>query len=151
MATSQVKKFQKGGTGNISPWDLKITRTDDGKYKVSVIPGLLNNYLATNWEIEKELSGDAMHYCKAVVKTDGKNISSVTIAIDTNTPKNQKPLKWSIESTIEILFGLIKSGVGYRTVPIGQIIVSPKLWIRATREEPVDAGEVPYDEYYYLT
>jgi hypothetical protein len=151
MATSQIKKFQKGGVGGISPWDLVVTRNKDGGFKVTVIPGLLNNFLAKNWDIEKILTGDELHYAKAVVKTNGKNITDVNIQIDTSPPPIQEALPWSIQENIVILFGLFRSGSPFRTIPIGQIVVWPRVWIRAIKPEAAQAGEMPYDEYFYLT
>jgi hypothetical protein len=149
MATSQIRKFQKGGAGIISPWDIVVTK-DEENLKATVIPGLLNNFLAQNWSEEFTLDNNSLYYAKAVVKTDGTIITNLNIKIDKTAPKVQTPKPFSIETEIEILFGLIRSGAVYRTVPIGQIFASPRIWITAKKDSPVNAGELPYDEYFYL-
>lgn len=149
MATSQIKKFQRSGVGGLSPWDLVVTRDENG-FKVTVIPGLLNNFLAQNWEEEFTVNENGLFYAKAVITTDGTSITNVTIKIDEATPKIQKPEIYSIETDIEILFGLIRSGAAYRTIPAGQIFVSPRLWLKVKKDSPVAVGEIPFDEYYYL-
>jgi hypothetical protein len=149
MATSQIKKFQRSGGGGISPWDLIVTKDEDN-FKVTVVPGLLNNFLAQNWSDEFNVNANGLFYAKALVRTDGVSITNVTISIDSTAPKTQNPLIYSIESEIEILFGLIRSGATYRTIPIGQIFASPRLWLRVKKDSPVNAGEIPFDEYYYL-
>jgi hypothetical protein len=150
MATSQIKKFQKGKT-SFSSWDLVVTIEDNGNFKVRVIPGLLNNFLATNWDIEQTLSGSGLIYAKAVVKTNGLGISNVSIKIDSSPPVIPQPLISSIPATVEIVFGLISNGVSYRTIAVGQIFVSPRLWMRKPKSEPVNAGSSVYDEYYFLS
>jgi hypothetical protein len=149
MATSQIKKFQRSGGGGLSPWDLIVTK-DENNFKVTVVPGLLNNFLAQNWSEEFSVNENGLFYAKAIVKTDGTSITNLTISIDSSTPKIQNPEIYSIETDIEILFGLIRSGATYRTVPVGQIIASPRLWLRVKKDSPVNVGEIPFDEYYYL-
>jgi len=150
MATSQIRKFQKGGIGIISPWDIVVTKGENDSLKATVIPGLLNNFLAQNWSKEFTLDNDSLYYAKAVVKTDGTVITNLNIKIDETAPKIQTPKPFSIETEIEILFGLVRSGSVYRTVPIGQIFASPRVWVTAKKDSPVAAGELPYDEYFYL-
>ena len=150
MATSQIKKFQKGKTG-FSSWDLVVTKDDNNSFKVRVIPGLLNNFLATNWDIEQNLTGSGLIYAKAVVKTNGIGISNVSIKIDSTPPVTPQPSIHSIPDTVEIVFGLISNGVSYRTIPVGQIFASARLWIRTPKSEPVNAGSSMYDEYYFLS
>jgi hypothetical protein len=149
MATSQIKKFQRAGAGNLSPWDLIVAR-DENSFKVTVVPGLLNNFLATNWSEEFTVSENSLFYAKAIITTDGTSITNVTIRIDQSAPKIQTPEIYSIQADIEILFGLIRSGAVYRTVPLGQIFVSPRLWLRVKKDAPLSVGDIPFDEYYYL-
>ena len=150
MATSQIKKFQRSGL-NLSSWDLIATVTEGGSYKIRVVPGLLNNFLATNWDTESSVTGEALHYAKAIVSTNGIGISNVSITIDSTPAASSQPLIASIPDKVEIVFGLIKNGTTYRTVPVGQIFISPRLWIRVPKSEPVNAGESLYDEYYFLS
>ena len=152
MATSQIKKFQKSSSQIISPWDLISSKQEDSNnYTITVIPGLLNNFLAQNWDQEFSANSNELYYAKAIVQTDGLSITNVNIQINTTAPTQQSPKIYSIQSNIQILFGLFRSGTVYRTVPIGQIFAAPRLWIRTQKESgPVNAGEIPFDEYYYL-
>jgi hypothetical protein len=151
MATSQIKKFQRGSSGSISPWDLVASKVESSnRYKITVIPGLVNNFLAKNWNEEFLVNEGSLYYAKAAIETDGVAITDVTIKIDGTPPKIQSPQLYSIESSIEILFGLFRSGTIYRTVAVGQIFAAPRLWIRTEKPSPVEAGEIPYEEYFYF-
>ncbi|MEY4370985.1 MAG: hypothetical protein RIQ48_701 [Pseudomonadota bacterium] len=151
MATSQFKKFQRGGgSSSIYPWDLIISSDEKNQLSVSVIPGLLLNYLPTNWDIVKKIDNTSFYYAKACLSTNGIAFTNVTIKIDTTPPKIQEPQINAIESTVEVLFGLIKAGSVYRTIPNGNIYIWPAVWLSAQKNYAVTVGESLYDNYYYL-
>ena len=139
------------------PWDL-IARVDpdadpedeDPPYLVTVRPGTLNGFLATNWDEEFECAGTGLHYAKAVIATDGQAITGVTIAIDTTSPTAQEPQEFGIANPVEIVFGLFSEGAVYRTIGAGNISGSPKLWLTTERQTPPQAGELPFIHYFFL-
>lgn len=150
----------KGAASPLStgPWDLLIEADPDADpenenppYIVRVYPGTLNGFLADNWDIETTLQSDGqLYYAKAIVQTDGQNITSVSIAIDDEPPVAQTPEKYAIQEEVEVLFGLFCDGVTYRTIAEGAINLLPEQWIITSAEPPAQPGESPYDIYYRL-
>jgi hypothetical protein len=158
--TEIVVAPQRGGTSTSTtrqPWDL-IAQVDpdadpedeDPPYLVRVQPGTLNGILPTNWDEEFECAGTGLHYAKAVITTDGENITAVAIAINTTAPTEQEPVEFGISTEVEYLFGLFAEGQVYRVVGPGQITLSPTLWITASASPAASPGESPYDLYYRL-
>jgi hypothetical protein len=139
------------------PWDL-IARPDpdadpedeNPPYLIRVRPGTLNGILPSNWDEEFECAGTGLHYAKAVVATDGENITGVTIAIDTSAPNEQEPQLFAIEESIEFLFGLFQEGAVYRVIGPGDIRLRSVPWLVTSPDAPRQFGELPYDVYYQL-
>jgi hypothetical protein len=162
-------KQTSGGGGTSTPttrqpWDL-IARVDpdadpedeNPPYLVSVQPGTLNNILPSNWNtvgidgaVDVPCAGTGLYYAKAVIATDGEAITSVTIAIDTTEPAVQEPQEFAVETQIEYLFGLFALGAVYRVVGAGHITLQPQLWLTIEKDGPVEAGELPYKQLYFL-
>jgi hypothetical protein len=139
------------------PWDL-IARVDPDAnpeaetppYLVRVQPGVLNGILPPNWEEEFTCAGTGLHYAKAIIATDGQAITGVTIAIDTTAPAMQEPQEFGIAEEVEYLFGLFAEGQVYRVIGAGHITLSTDLWMTKEKDEPAQAGELPYTLFYLL-
>jgi hypothetical protein len=139
------------------PWDLiaRIDPDDDPEdenppYLVSVQPGTLNGILPSNWDIEEEIAGTGLFYAKAVIATDGQNITGVSIAIDATAPTEQEPVEFGIESEVQYLFGLFSEGQVYRVIGSGNLTLQPKTWLVVSADPAASPGESPYDIYYRL-
>jgi hypothetical protein len=140
------------------PWDL-IARVDpdadpedeNPPYLVRVQPGTLNGILPSNWDEEFECAGTGLHYAKAVIATDGVNITSLTIEIDTQEPSLQSALLFSVDNPVTLLFGLFAEGQVYRVIGPGDIIATPELWLTKEKDESPAVGELPWVNYYRLT
>jgi len=154
-----AKNISGGGAATTprQPWDLiagqdpESTDEENPDYLVRVQPGTLAGFLPTNWDEEFECEGgDALYYAKAVVTTDGRAITGLTIAIDTQPPAPQEPQEFGIAETIDILFGLFLSTSVYRTIGSGNINANPTLWLTTDKPEPPQPGEIPYVQYYLL-
>jgi hypothetical protein len=136
------------------PWDL-IARPDPESesetppYLVTVQPGTLSGFLPTNWDDEFTVAATGLHYAKAVVATDGKDITSVTLEIDTTAPVPQTPTVYAVESSIDVLFGMFVEGQAFRTIPAGNMQRSPVVWFSAPRQDSLP-GESQFDEYFVL-
>ena len=160
--TEIVVAPQRGGGTSTpdtpQPWDL-IARVDpdadpedeNPPHLVTVRPGTLNGFLATNWDIEETVQSDGtLYYAKAVIATDGQAMTGVTIAIDTTPPAAQEPQEFGIANPVEIVFGLFSEGSVYRTIGAGNISGSPKLWLTTERQTPPQAGELPFSQYFFF-
>jgi hypothetical protein len=146
------------------PWDLIVRRDpefeepaeeseedpeeENKPYLVRVRPGTLNGFLPSNWDDEFKADEDAIYYAKAIVSTDGRAQTEVTIAIDANPPVAQEPQEFGVATSVEIVFGLFAEGIAYRTIGSGNINASPKLWLTTERQEPPLAGELPFSQYF---
>jgi hypothetical protein len=137
------------------PWDLIATpdpesTAENPPYKIRVQPGTLNGILPSNWDTEFNAAATGLHYAKAVVATDGESITGVTIEIDTTPPRDQAPVEFGIESSIDYLFGLFAEGAVFRAIGSGSITLTPRVWIVLSANPPASPGESPFDIYYRL-
>jgi hypothetical protein len=148
---------QRGGTPTTrQPWDLIARPNPDSTavppdYLVRVQPGTLNGILPSNWDEEFTCAGTGLHYAKAVIATDGVNITSLTIEIDTEEPPLQSALLFSVDNPVTLLFGLFAEGQVYRVIGPGDIIATPELWLTKAKDSPPAVGELPWVNYYRLT
>lgn len=131
------------------PWDLKVSQNEEeGSYTVTVEPGTLNNFLPDNWDDEFSAT-DAMHYAKAVITTDGRQQTGLSIAIDTTAPQAQAPQEFAVPTTIELLFGIIIEGTAFRTIS-SSFTASPKLWLTTEKQSPPQPGELPFTQFFFF-
>jgi hypothetical protein len=149
----------RGGGGSTAPstaqpWDLMVTidsesEADPKPWLVSVRPGTLNGILPSNWNIQQPVEADDedLYYAKAVIATDGQDITGVTIEIDTTAPEIATATLFSVPSSIDYLFGLYQSGQVYRVIGDGHIVLSPQVWLTVERGGALP-GELPYELYY---
>lgn len=142
----------KGAAGaTTGPWNLLLSpSTNPLNTDATILPGTLNGILPSNWNHVFTISKTGIFYAKAVITTDGKNISGVEIAIDGSAPTAQEAQEFAIETNIEYLFGVIADGVAHRVISQGHIEMYTYMWLLATADAPVAAGESPYKIYYLL-
>lgn len=138
------------------PWDLVAQVDPDADpedanppYLVRVRPGTLSEFLPTNWDEEFTLQGDQDYYAVAEVSTDGKAITSVEIKFPTTPPESQQPELFAVPSPVNVVFGIFSQGGALRTIPAGNITLSPKIWFQEARTN-VAPGESLYNLYYVL-
>lgn len=151
--TLSIKPSKQGvaSTQAVGPWDLMTSTPTSGTgLDITVKAGTLNGILPSNWDEKFNVATTGLFYAKAVITTDGKNINSVQIAIDSSAPIVQEAQLFGIESTIEHLFGIIGDGETQRTISVGHIEMYTYMWLLATADSPVVAGESPYKIYYQL-
>ena len=157
-----VISIEKQGKGSSStpattqPWDLQARVDPDADpedanppYLVRVRPGTLSEFLPTNWDEEFTLQGDQDYYAVAEVSTDGKAITSVEIKFPTTPPESQQPELFAVPSIVNVVFGIFSQGGALRTIPAGNITLSPKIWFQEARTN-VAPGESLYNLYYVL-
>jgi hypothetical protein len=147
----------KGGPAPTrQPWDL-IARVDpdadpedeNPPYKIRVQPGTLNGILPSNWDEEFTAQPTGLHYAKAVITTDGEAITGLSIEIDTSAPAIQEPQLFSVDSEIELTFGLFYEGQTFRVIAPGSLILSPVPYLVTDKASP-QPGELAYQITYSL-
>lgn len=131
-------------------WDLIASNDEDSEneYIVSVVPGTLNGFLPENWDDEFNVS-NGLYYAKAIVQTDGRTQTGLSIEIDQTAPEVQEPSEFAIPSSAELLFGILIDGVAYRTIG-ANFIATPKLWLTTQADSPPQPGELPFRQYFYF-
>lgn len=131
------------------PWDMVVVNSDEENHTVKVRPGTIAGILPSNWDDEFTCSKNELYYGKAVVTTDGRNVTSATIVIDTAEPAQQETLEFSVPGEVEFLFGLFENE-GFRTTTSSNISAFPSLQIITSKDPPADPGESPYVLWYRL-
>lgn len=154
-AIDLAASISRGGTSTSAspqPWDLiaRENPNSEGQYLVTVRPGTLSGILPTNWDEEFSANDTGLYYAKAVIATDGEAITGVTIDFDTSEPQIQDPQKFSVQTSIEYLFGLFAGGTAYRVIGSGHITVLPQEWLIVSAAPPAAPGESPYGVYYRI-
>lgn len=156
-AIDLAASIPRGGTATPAtpqPWDL-IARVDPDSadpenpdYLVTVRPGTMLGFLATNYDQEFTLPSGTLHYAKAVVSLpEGQVVDSVTIVIDDQEPAAQTPQPFGFDTSVEILFGLFKNGQSQNVLSQPR----PRTWLIAEKDTPAEPGESPYTIYGYLS
>lgn len=155
-----LAKQSSGGTSATvarQPWDLiaRVNPSADPEdenppYLIKVHPGTISGFLPTNYDEEFPVAGEGLHYAKAVIATNGNEITSITIAIDDVAPVQQEPAEWAIAEEVEFLFGLFSEGATQRTVADSVITLTPRVWMTLPKTTLPEPGELPYNVYYYL-
>ena len=135
----------------IKPWDIIIKKFNGDPpsgYTLKVSAGTISNILPSNWDDEWSVGTDLV-YGIAKIKTDGKNITSISIDISNSKPSQQAPKKFGIDSSIDYLFGIFEDG-GSSNVLGQSIYLYPKLRLVTSADPPAAVGESPFDLWYEL-
>jgi hypothetical protein len=156
---AKLSKEASGTATKLGPWDITATsnpQNPNGSL-LSVQPGTLNGILPINWNTigasgakEVPVANNAIIYCKAVLTTDGRDITNVAVSINSTPPIQQQANPFAIDDTIDVLFGLFFNGSIHRVIGNGHITVTPSVWMFTDKDSPAAAGELPYNIYYRL-
>jgi len=147
LITKELKSI-----ASYSPHPFKIVWTTDSNNisKIRVSPGTIADILATNWDTDFSAStSSGIYYVKFIITTSGLDLTSAKIVVDTSIPKIQPITKNKLNSTIEVLLGIIKDGT------IIQIVSSntPGNVVEQFRIQKTDGqigSTISYDYYYRL-
>jgi hypothetical protein len=140
-------KFLSKNETTLYPWDIRIQDTKS----VTIIPGLVAGILCTNYNNTFTVNLDSLdqtYYAKIILTTDGQNIVSGKIVIDTQIPKPQKIVKNGISDSIEILFGIINNRLTYNLYKSNILATIQRTFTIA--KTSVNPGQPLYDIYYKL-
>lgn len=151
-------KGNAAATTATQPWDIISSPHPSiaNQYLLSVVPGTFNGILPSNWNTEgangaKNVTANnsSTYYCKAALTTDGIDITSVEVKINTTPPVAQSAQSFAIQTTIDYLFGVFQAGVVKRVIGQGHIVAPPVLWMQkeAAGAQP---GELSWVNYYRL-
>lgn len=140
----------KGAEAETCPFTVTLTPVsgDPTSLTVNVTPGTVNQFIATNVLDTFTISHSGTYYVKAGVETDGQNVTSFTISVDTDAPETQNATASSLPTSFDVVLALIKNGVAYRTLSCGSIILTPVQAFITDTGGPVEPGELTYIPYY---
>jgi hypothetical protein len=114
-----------------------------------VQPGTISNILPSNWDEEFTANSNTLYYAIAIITTDGRDITGVSMDITTSAPTQQAPQKFGIESNVEYLFGLFFNGATFNVLG-RSIFLSPRLRLVTSADPAAEPGESPFDLWYEL-
>jgi hypothetical protein len=158
-----LKPGRFGGSGTPTerrPWDIINLRgegepDEDGKfskYKAEVWPGTLAGLMPSNLFSGGKLAtfvvdSDLMKW-KAKCLTDGKQITSVQIVIDSEDPPAQTLVPSALPAEAWFLFGLTFEGTVYRTLGPGNPFVQTNQAIVTDKTSAPPPGVPGVDRWY---
>lgn len=132
------------------PFTVSLTPVsgDPTSLTVSVSPGTVNQFIATNVLDTFTITTTDTYYVKASVETDGQNVTSFTISVDTDAPDAQTATASSLPTSFDVLIALISDGTVYKTLTCGSIILTPVQAFITDTGSPAEPGELTYIPYY---
>ncbi len=148
---------QRGGSSTPitrQPWDL-IAQVDpesdqeNPSYLINVRPGTVAGLLPTNWDEQFSCDSETLYYAKALITTDGRDVTQAEIAVDQTPPSEQESVQFGVQAEVEILFGLFFN-TAYRTIANGHIQAQPEAYITTTASPAALPGEIPYTIWYKI-
>lgn len=142
-----------GEAGRSYPFDATVIPDEvegDGEPttgKVRLVVGTVNNLMPTNMLDEFPISLSDFYYIVVSATSDGENITSSTISVRTTEATPQVATPAGMPILVDIVVGVIKDGVPYRTVGLGSIRLTGAVQFTVQKELPIEPGELPYVQY----
>lgn len=141
----------KGGGGSTPP-PLNVTvgadPSDPTSLIVKISPGTVNQFLATNMFDTFPVDDTSTYYVKATISTDGQNVTSWELNVDTSTADTQNATASALPTSFDVLIAIIDSGKVYRVIGPGSIGVNGHEEFITDKDSPAGPGELPYIPYY---
>lgn len=140
----------KGGAAVSCPLTVSLSGVDGDpdSLTVKVSPGTVNQFVATNMFDTSTVSDTGTFYVKATVETDGQDVTSWEINVDSSEPDAQSATASSLPTSFDILIAIINDGKVYRVLSCGSITLTPVLAFITDKDSPADPGELTYIPYY---
>jgi len=128
------------------PFDVTPSVTSAG-VNLSVQPGLVNGVLPGNMFSVLTASASGVKYVCVDVTTNGKNVTSATMAVKTTAPTPPTATADSAPTSVSVIVSVVSGSVAYKTIPCGNVTmrVSPSV----TEDNPAaTGGERNYTQFY---
>jgi hypothetical protein len=154
-ALDQSGSFAGGGSSNRHPFQItSIASSDDennNAYAITVRPGTINNLLPTGIfdgaSLKQTEIGSGLQYVVLQAQSDGRQITSAAISVESSAPEAQAPVVFGLPSSLDVLLGIVKDASVFQVV-IDNILVTGKQQFVAQKGGNVAPGELPYEIYY---
>jgi hypothetical protein len=137
----------------ILPWELlprNIGTSENPSWEIRVAAGTLNGILPSNYTSVFSANNTSTYFAKAVISTNGRDITGLSIVINNTPPTPQQAQLFSVSSNFEYLFGVFAAGQKQRTIGLGNIAISTRTWVVVQAQPQPQIGQSPYDIYFVL-
>jgi len=124
---------------------------EEGSYLVSVRPGTINNLIPSGIfdgeTLAKTEVGDSIEYVVAQMETDGRQVVSGSVSLQSEAPGAQTPVIFGLPESFDVLLGIVKGRSVFQIVK-DNIVWSGKQQFVTQKTSPPSVGELPYEIYY---
>jgi hypothetical protein len=148
-----------GGTSTPTTHPFQIFSREDPEsdpenptYLVRVRPGTINALLPSDildggGLKENEIPRNSLRYVVLEANSDGQQITTATVSVESSAPEAQTPEIFGLPSTAKFLLGLVYDSNVFQ-VQFTNISVTGKQQFIASKDQPAEPGELPYEIYY---
>lgn len=156
---SLLKQTQAGGSGTpatLHPFQIFSNTDPDSNpespsFLVTVRPGTINALLPTNildggGLVESPIPNDSLRYVTLTASSDGEQITTAAVSVDTSAPAAQTPEIFGLPSEVKILLGLVFDSKVFQTITNSITVTGKQQFITSKANAAV--GELPYNIHY---
>ena len=121
-------------------------------YLVRVRPGTINALLPSDildggGLKENEIPRNSLRYVVLEANSDGQQITTATVSVEGSAPEAQTPEIFGLPTTAKFLLGLVYNSNVFQ-VQFTNLSVTGKQQFIASKDQPAEPGELPYEIYY---
>jgi len=142
-------------SGAVTTHPFQISSRQDSEnqeaYLVTVRPGTINNLLPTgifDGDTLRQIEiGSGLQYVVLQAQSDGRQITSASISVESAAPGAQSPVVFGLPSSFGVFLGIVKESSVFQIVK-DNILLTGKQQFVAQKTPPVAVGALPYEIYY---
>ena len=125
---------------------------EDPTYLVTIRPGTINALLPTDIFDgtalnEFTLAADTLSYVVLSATSDGEQITSATVSLESSPPTAQTPAVFGLPASADFLLGAVFNTSVYQVISTNLSLTGKQQYI-ASKDAPAEPGELPYEIYY---
>jgi hypothetical protein len=125
---------------------------EDPTYLVTIRPGTINALLPTDIFDgtalnEFSLAADTLSYVVLSATSDGEQITSATVSLESSPPTAQTPAVFGLPASADFLLGAVFNTSVYQVISTNLSLTGKQQYI-ASKDAPAEPGELPYEIYY---
>jgi hypothetical protein len=144
LSTRPTRSSSAATTSNA--FDVEVTPSGEG-YRLSVLPGLINGILPSNYDITHTTSNAAQCVFLLLTGTVANGgIVSATLSFGSTVAPQVTPNEGMPPSDFSWTLGMLVAGKWYKLVA-GSLTVTPKEVFRTAKTQYLP-GELPYEPWY---
>lgn len=142
-------RLKKGRVAeNALPFDIVEFDGEKGKVWPGSVNGIMPNNIFDNGELAEFTAGPGLTRWKCKCQTDGKQITSVDVVVDGNSPPLAELVPSAIPSEIWFTFALTAQGSVFRAIGPSNPRITFSVAIVTDKEQPPMPGVPGVDRWY---